>query len=167
MTDEEAIRDPARRAVHGTSGSKVVITSAGYLGDVAPFIPIGRRLVKRGHAVTFVAPAGFTTVLDTEPFTHHHFGLDFSAAAMHADPAHTRLMRHPLTNTPRLAKYWLGRSYLDDPATVEASIADALTDADALVTHPAVAMIALPLAHRAGVPVVVGHLFPMLLETQQ
>ena len=35
------------------------------------------------------------------------------------------------------------------------------------VTHPAVAMIALPLAHRAGVPVVVGHLFPMLLETQQ
>jgi UDP:flavonoid glycosyltransferase YjiC (YdhE family) len=101
----------------------VVITSAAYLGDVAPFIPVGRRLVEEGHTVTFVAPAGFASVLQAEPFTHHHYGVDFSAASMHADPAHTRLMRHPLANTPRLAKYWLGRSYLDDPQAVEDSIA--------------------------------------------
>ena len=28
------------------------------------------------------------------------------------------------------------------------------------------AMISLPLAHQAGVPGIVGHLFPMLLETE-
>ena len=65
---------------------------------------------------------------------HHHYGLDFSAPSMHADPDHTRLMRHPLANTPRLAKYWLGRSYLDDPDLVERSIAEALRGADVLVT---------------------------------
>lgn len=145
----------------------VVITSAAYLGDVAPFIPIARKLADLGHDVTFVAPAGFAGALAGEPFTHHHYGLDFSTAAMHADPVHTKLMRHPLANTPRLAKYWLGGSYLDDPGAVEASIAGPLVEADVLVTHPAVAMISLPLAHRAGVPGIVGHLFPMLLETQQ
>ena len=71
--------------------SKVVITSAGCLGDVAPFIPIGRRLVERGHAATLVAPVGYAGVLVTEPFTHHHFAPDFSAAAVHADPTHTKL----------------------------------------------------------------------------
>jgi len=144
-----------------------VITTAGYLGDVAPFIPIGRRLIERGHKVTFVAPTGFAGVLAAERFAHRPYGLDFSAAAMHTDPVHTKLMRHPLANTPRLVKYWLARSYLDDRDAVEASIADALGNADVLVTHPAVAMISLPLAHRAGVPGVVGHLFPMLLETRQ
>ena len=49
---------------------KVVITSAGYLGDVAPFVPVGRRLVDAGHRVTFVAPVGFGSVLATEPFVH-------------------------------------------------------------------------------------------------
>lgn len=144
-----------------------MITSAAYLGDVAPFIPIGRALVEHGHDVTFVAPAGFNGVLAGEPFAHHHLGLDFSAASMHADPVHTKLMKHPLANTPRLAKYWLGRSYLDDPGAVEGSIAAALENADVLVTHPAVAMISLPLAYEVGVPGVVGHLFPMLLETEQ
>ena len=147
--------------------ARVVITSAAYLGDVAPYIPIGRRLVDAGHSVTFVAPAGFGSILAGEPFVHHHYGLDFSAASMHADPEHTRLMRHPLVNTPRLAKYWLKRSYLDDPGAVEESIADALEAADVLVTHPAVAMISLPLAYEAGVPGVVGHLFPMLLPTER
>ncbi len=143
----------------------VVIASAAYLGDVAPYIPIGRRLVESGHRVTFVAPAGYASMLAGEPFAHHHYGLDFSAASMHADPVHTKLMRHPLANTPRLAKYWLGRSYLDDPAACERSLAEALDGADVLVTHPAVAMISLPMAYEAGVPGIVGHLFPMLLPT--
>ena len=66
--------------------ARVVIVSGGYLGDVAVYIPIGRRLVEVGHAVTFVAPAGYAPVLRSEPFEHRHLGLDFSAAAMHADP---------------------------------------------------------------------------------
>lgn len=145
---------------------RIAITAAAYLGDVAPYIPIGRRLVEAGHDVTFVAPDGFASILEPEPFTHHRYGLDFSSASMHADPVHTRLMRHPIANTPRLAGYWLDRSYLDDRVAVETSIAEALDGADVLVTHPAVAMISLPLAHAAGVGTVVGQLFPMLLPTQ-
>ena len=147
--------------------TRVVIVSGGYLGDVAVYIPIGRRLVEAGHAVTFVAPAGYASVLRSEPFEHRHLGLDFSAAAMHADPIHARLMRHPLANTPRLAKYWLSRTYLDDCDAVESSIADALSGADVLLTHPVGAMFSLPLAYAAGVPGVVGHMFPMLLPTEQ
>jgi UDP:flavonoid glycosyltransferase YjiC (YdhE family) len=147
--------------------TRVVIVSGGYLGDVAVYIPIGRRLVEAGHAVTFVAPAGYASVLRSEPFEHRHLGLDFSAAAMHADPIHARLMRHPLANTPRLAKYWLSRTYLDDCDAVESSIADALSGADVLLTHPVGAMFSLPLASAAGVPGVVGHMFPMLLPTEQ
>jgi len=62
--------------------SNVAIISTCHLGDVAPIIPSGRRLVDGCHAVTFVAPAGFAGALVAEPFTHRHSGLDFSAAAM-------------------------------------------------------------------------------------
>ena len=74
---------------------RVVITSAAYLGDVAPYIPIGRRRRSGSLRPIPSSPAGFGSILAAEPFVHRHYGLDFSAASMHADPEHTRLMRHP------------------------------------------------------------------------
>lgn len=43
----------ARWHGEGAAMASVVIKSAGYLGDVASFISVGRRLVERGHRVTW------------------------------------------------------------------------------------------------------------------
>ena len=56
--------------------ARVAVTSWMYLGDVAPFIPVARRLHEAGHDVTFVAPDGFRSILEREPFTHSPYALD-------------------------------------------------------------------------------------------
>ena len=142
------------------------MSSCAYLGDVAPYIPVARRLVDAGHDVTFLAPAGYSSLLAGEPFEHAIYALDFSAAAMHADPRHSTLMKHPMANMARLGNYWLGKAYLDDKDAAEGSAREALSGADVLVTHPTMSMVTHPIAAQAGAQTIIGHLFPMLLTTE-
>jgi UDP:flavonoid glycosyltransferase YjiC (YdhE family) len=146
--------------------ARVVVASAAYLGDFAPYIEPARRLAQRGHDVTFLAPAGFHHLLVDEPVTIAPYALDFSAAALHADPEHIRLMRHPFRNGVRMAKYFMDKGMLDDPAGSRASLLDALRGADAAVVHPTFATALQPVADHLGVPTVVGHLFPMMIPTR-
>ncbi len=145
---------------------KVVVGAAGYLGDVAPYVPIANELVDRGHDVTFLAPPGFHRHLAGERFRFAPYALDFSPDGMRDDDRHTRLMRHPLRNTVGLGRYMMAKAYADDPAAARASMAAALEGADVLLTHPAFATLSQPLAQAQGVPTVFGHLFPMLLPTR-
>ena len=138
-----------------------------YLGDVAPFIPVARRLSAAGHDVAFVAPPGFGPVLRDEPFVHIEYALDCSPAAINADPVHTALMRHPSLNAGRLATYWMDRAFADDPEAARMSLRAAFEGADIVVTHPTFAAAALPVARAVGAAVVVGHLFPMMIPTSQ
>jgi hypothetical protein len=57
--------------------------------------------------VTFLTPAGFHDQLGDERFGLATYPLDCSARAMHSDPEHQRLMRHPVRNVARLARYWI------------------------------------------------------------
>ena len=141
------------------------MTSCAYLGDVAPYIPVARRLVERGHDVTFLAPAGFSDVLAGEPFSHALYPLDFSSAAMHRDPEHERLMRHPYRNAPRLGRYWMRVSFGVDPDAVRRALLDALDGADVVVTHPTMASVVGAVAEHLEVPFVCGQLFPMMVPT--
>ena len=136
-----------------------------YLGDVAPFIPVARRLHDAGHDVTFVAPEGFRSVLEAEPYRHVAYALDCSPLALDRDPAHAKLMRHPFLNATRLATLWMDRGFADDPDAAAASLRDALAGIDVVVTHPTMASVTLPIARSLGVAVVVGHLFPMMIPT--
>lgn len=136
-----------------------------YLGDVAPFIPVARRLHEAGHDVTFVAPDGFRSILEREPFTHSPYALDCSPGAIDADPVHTILMRHAFVNSGRLATYWMDRAFADDPDAAAASLRAGMAGADVLVTHPTMASVTLPVARSLGAAVVACHLFPMMIPT--
>jgi rhamnosyltransferase subunit B len=143
--------------------ARIIVVSAAYLGDVAPFVEPANRLVERGHDVTYVVPAGYHEQLAGERFTLGTYPLDMSSRAMHADPEHERLLRHPNLNTVRLGRYWMRKAFVDDPEAVRAELVRALTGADAVVTHPTMASLAGPIARKNGVPLVVGHLFPMMV----
>ena len=147
--------------------ARVAVASCVYLGDVAPFIPIARRLHDAGHDVVFVAPEGFRSVLEREPFAFHPYALDCSPAAMHADPAHTRLMRHPTRNVARLGRYWMDRAFADDPVAAVRSLQAGFDGADVVVTHPTMGVVTIPVAHSMGARVVAGQLFPMMIPTAQ
>ncbi|MGK2950372.1 MAG: nucleotide disphospho-sugar-binding domain-containing protein [Acidimicrobiales bacterium] len=147
--------------------ARIAVTSAVYLGDVAPYIPIARALSEQGHEVVFVAPEGFRSVLEPEPFAFHPYALDSSPAAMHVDPEHIRLMRAPTRNSAKLGTYWMNRTFADDPAAAVRSLQEGFAGADAVVTHPTMGVASIPVARSMGIPTVVGHLFPMMIPTAE
>jgi UDP:flavonoid glycosyltransferase YjiC (YdhE family) len=146
--------------------ARVSLASAVYLGDVAPYIPVARRLAAAGHEVTFVAPEGFRSLLEPEPFAFHPYGLDSSPAAMHADPEHNRLMEHPFRNTARLGAYWHRRTIAEDPDAALASLEAGFAGADVVVSHPTMCSVTIPVARSVGAAVVTGQLFPMMIPTR-
>jgi sterol 3beta-glucosyltransferase len=146
---------------------RFVVCSAAYLGDVAPYIPVAAELARRGHEVTFLAPEGYRSILEDQPFAYTPYALDFSASAMHADARHERLMRHPYRNSMQLGRYWMGLGFGNDPAAGARSLRDAFDGADVVVTHPTFGSVSIPAAHGLGIPVAVGHLFPMMIPTRR
>lgn len=145
--------------------ARIVFTSGAYLGDVAPFVEPANRLAARGHEVNFVLPPGFHSLLGHEAFDIVPYPLDFSPSGMAADPKHERLLRHPLANQVRLARYWMRRGFVDGPDLVREALVEVLDRADVLVTHPTSGAASLPVADHLGVPSVVGQLFPMMMPT--
>src|SRR4051794_15715200 len=145
--------------------ARVVVASAAYLGDVAPFVRPANLLAERGHDVTFLAPAGFRPMLAGERFALATYALDFSSTSMHADPAHNRLMRHPFLNQLRLGRYWMRRGFVEDPVAGAASLREHLEGADVVVAHPTFGSAVVPAARSLGIPTVVGQLFPMMIPT--
>lgn len=147
--------------------ARVVVASAAYLGDVAPFVEPANRLAERGHDVAFLVPRGFHSLLEGERFELVPYPLDFSPAGMADDPEHERLLRHPWANQVRLARYWMRRGFVADPRTGSDAMRRALRGADVLVTHPTFGAAIVPVAQHLGVPSVVGQLFPMMMPTAQ
>ena len=147
--------------------ARIVVASTAYLGDVAPFVAPANELVDRGHDVTFLTPAGFHPILAGERFRLDTYPLDFSSPAMHADPQHQQLMRHPWRNQLRLTRYWMRRSLVDDPKAVLDGLLSSLRGVDVLVTHPTLGSVTIPVAEHVGARVVVGQLFPMLVPTDR
>ena len=66
--------------------------SAGYWGDVMPYVPIANELVARGHDVTYALPAGHHPLMSGEQFTLADGGNPFSPAHLVDDIAHERLV---------------------------------------------------------------------------
>ncbi len=146
--------------------SRIVFTSVGYLGDIAPYVEPARRLARAGHDVVFVAPAGYRSTLAGEPFAFAEYPCGgLSAAGMHADDRHESLMRHPILNSPRLARYYINGYFLSDPDRVTNGWRDLLAGADAVIAHIAPAPVVVPIAKNLGVKTVVGTVVPMIIPT--
>ena len=137
-----------------------------YLGDVAPFLAVARELGDRGHDVVGVFPEGFRPLAEGEPFEFHPYALDASPAVLHADSDHQRIVQHPFRNAMAFGRLLMERGLLDDVDGALASLATGFAGADAVVTHPVFASVAIPVAHSMGIPVVCGHLFPMTIATE-
>lgn len=137
-----------------------------YLGDVAPFLAVGRELSRRGHDVVGTFPEGFRSLAQGEPFAFHPYALDASPRALHADAEHERIVQHPFRNVFAFGKLLMERGLLDDVDGAIASLETGFAGADAVVTHPLFASLAVPLARSMGIPVVCGHLFPMTIPTE-
>ncbi len=137
------------------------------MGDVAPFVAPANLLAERGHDVTFLTPGGFHSMLAGEKFDLATYPLDFSAAFMHADSEHEKLMRHPFRNQIRLGPYLMRIGFSNDPVAARECLVRTIKGADALVTHPTFGSVTVPVAKHLGVPTVVGQLFPMMLPTKE
>ena len=58
--------------------ARILVTSAGYRGDVLPFVSVSRELAARGHEIDLVVPSGFHDA--------------FADGAGHAAPAGRRVL---------------------------------------------------------------------------
>jgi rhamnosyltransferase subunit B len=56
---------------------------------------------------------------------------------------------------------------VNDPDSVREGLLRSFADADVVVSHPTMCTVTIPVATHVGVPVVVGHLFPMLVPTRR
>ncbi|MEY2570135.1 MAG: hypothetical protein QOE63_485, partial [Acidimicrobiaceae bacterium] len=91
--------------------AKIVFHSAGYWGDVMPYVPIANELVDRGHEVTYALPVGHHALLAGERFALVDSGNPFSPSHVGDDAAHTR---HVERNGLRFGGALTGRYYVNE-----------------------------------------------------
>jgi rhamnosyltransferase subunit B len=140
----------------------VGFVSAAYWGDVMPFVPIADELVRRGHRVSFVVPEGFHDVLRHHAFELVHLGTDFSPREL---AAHGAVMEEADTIRGMRAAIalWVEELTLRPAARILAVLRD--VDPDVWVAHNTTAWLVELHATPAGTPLVVGHLFPMMIPS--
>ncbi|WP_420393913.1 glycosyltransferase [Acuticoccus sp.] len=121
---------------------KVVFASHGSLGDLVPFLEIGKVLLARGHHVTVATHAAHASHVASAGLTHRPMRPDRPRdAAFHA-----RFM-HPRHGAPFVYRSFLGPAIADS----DADLMDAVRGADVLVSVT-LALAAPIVAARTGLP---------------
>lgn len=145
--------------------ARIVVYSMCYRGDVFPYAPVAAELARRGHEVTFLAPAELlsslaadgVTLADADvgemcPSGLDHYGDYCARWGKAASGALLMPLYYRRLTVPRL-----------DPLLD--AIENVADGADLLVSHPGAAPIASMPFERRGIPFMVGDLFPMLVRT--
>ena len=147
--------------------ARIVFTSAGFWGDVTPYVPIANALVDRGHDVAYAVPSDHHALLAGERFELTESGSTFSPQDVRGDDEQLHLIEHRAMAMGGgvLARYWAKRYVVDELDQIVAALSGALDGADLMVTHPTMGCVSSIAADLAGVPWVTGHLFPMMLPT--
>lgn len=142
----------------------VGIVSAAYWGDVMPFVPVAEELARRGHRVTVAVPRGFHAVLNAGPYGLRHLGTDFSPREL-ADHGEVLDRANSPLGMRAAAELWV-RQLCVEPA---ADILDVLDDIapDVWLVHPSLYWLTEMAAARSATPIVVGHLFPMMIPSAE
>ena len=115
--------------------ARILVTSAGYRGDVLPFVSVSRELVARGHKIDLVVPSGFHDSLADEPVTLHRLGFEFSPReifGIHRDVWDRYGTRRGAARTTR----WMVRAgMLEHLDSIYESLASVADRADLVLTH--------------------------------
>ena len=140
----------------------VGIASAAYWGDVMPFVPIAEELRRRGHRVTMVVPEGFHDMLRGHDVELVHLGTDFSPREL---AAHGDIIEKSSTIRGMQAALdlWI-RQLSIAPAREIVGVLHAVAP-DVWLCHNTMAWLVELHARPTGTPLVVGHLFPMMIPT--
>lgn len=140
----------------------VGFVSAAYWGDVMPLVPIADELVARGHDVSFVVPEGFHDVLAGHAFELVHLGTDFSPREL---AGHGELMERADTirGVRAATELWIKQLVIDRAEEI-LTVLDTVAP-DVWVSHNTLAWVVELQAVPTGTPIVIGHLFPMMIPT--
>jgi rhamnosyltransferase subunit B len=146
--------------------ARIMVTSAGYWGDVLPFVSISRELVARGHEVDLVLPSGFHDRLADEPVTLHRLGVEFSPRELFGihrdvwDRYGTRL------GAARTTRWMLSEGLLNHLDPIYESLAPIAERADLVLTHN-VMVPARWTAELQNIPCVTLHVVPTLVPSEE
>ena len=132
----------------------IALLAAGSRGDVQPYVALGVALRARGHAVRVAAPVPFRDLVESHGLMFHPVGGDMEG--LMGDPSVQEAMRasNPLAVIRSFRK--LGALAF----ALQAGLAEACDDADAVVFHPG-ASIGHVAALRRGLPSILATPFPM------
>jgi rhamnosyltransferase subunit B len=145
--------------------ARIVVYAIAYRGDVLPYAPIAAELARRGHEVTFVAPAELHPVVaapgvglvDADAGEMTPSGLDaYGDYCARWGKVASGAMLLPL---------FFRRLTVPRVDALLAAIDPVAEGADLLVSHPGAAPIASMPFERRDIPWVVADLFPMLTPT--
>lgn len=109
---------------------KFLLTTFGSLGDLHPYIAVGKGLLARGHSVTLASSEIYRTKVEGEELGFHPVRPDLSGVMEH--PESMSKAFHPRTGT----KYVITQIFLPCLEEAYADTVEAARDVDLIVSHP-------------------------------
>jgi UDP:flavonoid glycosyltransferase YjiC (YdhE family) len=150
--------------MEGRRMGHVGIVSAAYWGDVMPFVPVAEELAARGHHVTLAVPKGFHEVLDAGPYELRHLGTDFSPREL-ADHGQVLDKADSPLGMRAAAQLWIRQLCIEPAESIVAVLEDIAPDL--WFVHPSLYWLTEIATARSATPIVVGHLFPMMIPSAE
>jgi UDP:flavonoid glycosyltransferase YjiC (YdhE family) len=146
--------------------ARILVTSAGYRGDVLLFLSVARELAARGHEIDLVVPSGFHDSLTDEPVTLHPLGVEFSPRELFGvhrdvwDRYGTRL------GGARMGRWMIRYALIEHLDSIYDSLAPVAERADLVLTHTVIVP-ARWTAEVRSIPCATLHVVPPLVPSEE
>jgi rhamnosyltransferase subunit B len=107
---------------------RIVLHSWGSLGDLFPYIAVGRALQARGHAAVLAVPNFYRSIVETA-------GLEHAGVGPEVDPSDRALIAGVM-DPMKGPEFLIRRVIMPALRTAHSQLRDAADGADVIVTHP-------------------------------
>ena len=146
--------------------ARILVTSAGYRGDVLPFVSVARELAARGHEVDLVVPSGFHDSFADEPVTLHRLGVEFSPRELFGVHRDEWDRYGTGLGAARMTRWMVRYGMLDHVDSIYDSLASVADRADLVLTHNVIVP-ARWTAELHDIPCVTFHVVPTLVPSEE